>query len=293
MMRWIAFVLDGDWRSFFAEKRNRVDLLLAVVTSIIQIPGIKGTRTYDWLTAFQLARFYRVIAAVPRMEALLSQVLGNLAGLSNMILFLLLSVGLAALVAVQLLRGDIPQEENGEHIQANFKQVYNGFLGMYQVSRLRKILRCEALTSRVRQVFTSENWTDVLYSAISNEEQYKQAVFAGILLCGWFLFANCECGGPAVRHLTDALHQSSCCRCSSLRSTRICKSPRARSGSNSSRSTCSAWSLRRRRSRRRSCTSSARTAGCASATRSAMPWRPARRAAHTTSRTTRSGGAWV
>ena len=141
MMRWIAFVLDGDWRSFFAEKRNRVDLLLAVVTSIIQIPGIKGTRTYDWLTAFQLARFYRVIAAVPRMEALLIQVLGNLAGLSNMILFLLLSVGLAALVAVQLLRGDIPQEEDGEHIQADFKQVYNGFLGMYQVSRST---RCRA-----------------------------------------------------------------------------------------------------------------------------------------------------
>ncbi|PWN36130.1 uncharacterized protein FA14DRAFT_160990 [Meira miltonrushii] len=171
LVRFLSYLLDNDWRSFFSIKRNRFDLFLAVITTIIQIPGIKNSDVFPWLTVFQLARFYRVIIAVPRMEALLFRVFGSLSGLFNMIVFLLLMVGLASLVAVQLFRGDIPEVSEGQTNEINFKQMWNSFLGMYQI-------------------FSSENWTTPLYSALTSEGEYKQAVISGIFMCGWFLFAN-------------------------------------------------------------------------------------------------------
>lgn len=176
LLRFFSYLLDNDWRSFFVNKRNRFDLFLAIITTIVQVPPIRNSGAYAWLTAFQLARFYRVIAAVPRMEALLVRVFGSMAGLFNMILFLLMMVGLASLFAVQLFRGDIQQEADGESIEMNFKTIYNSFLAMYQI-------------------FSSENWTTVLYNALTAEGQYRQAVIAGIFLCAWFLFANCESYG--------------------------------------------------------------------------------------------------
>ncbi|PWN28045.1 hypothetical protein BDZ90DRAFT_239367, partial [Jaminaea rosea] len=174
ILRFLSYLLDDDWRSFFnghRSGRNKVDLGLCVITSIIQIPAIKMSAVYPWLTIFQLQRFYRVIIAVPRMERLLLRVFGSLSGLLNMIVFLLLMVGLASLVAVQLFRGDIQAESDGESVQMTFKQIYNGYLAMYQI-------------------FSSENWNDVLFDVISDESQFKQAVIAGLFIGGWFLFAN-------------------------------------------------------------------------------------------------------
>jgi len=171
IFRFFAFLLDNDWRSFLAHRRNIVDFGLALVTSISQIPVIRRSGVYPWLTGFQVARFYRVIAAVPRMEALLYRVFGSMAGLFNMIVFLLLIVGLAALIAVQLFRGDIPEEGDDGPIQMTFKQMFNSYLAMYQV-------------------FSSENWTDVMWNTVTYEIPFKQTVFAGVFICGWFLFAN-------------------------------------------------------------------------------------------------------
>ncbi|KAE8227194.1 hypothetical protein CF319_g297 [Tilletia indica] len=172
IFRFFAFLLDNDWRSFLAHRRNIVDFGLAVITSISQIPVIKNSSVYPWLTGFQVARFYRVIAAVPRMEALLYRVFGSMAGLFNMIMFLLLMVGLAALIGVQLFRGDIPsQDEDGNSIEMNFKQMYNSYLAMYQI-------------------FSSENWTDIMWHSVVYELPFKQTVFAGVFISGWFLFAN-------------------------------------------------------------------------------------------------------
>ncbi|KAN0062969.1 calcium channel protein [Thecaphora frezii] len=171
LLRFLSFVLDGDWRSFLRSKQNCGDLFLAVVTSVIQIPVIKNSQVYPWLTFFQLARFYRVIAAVPRMKMLLVRVFGSMVALLNMVLFLLMMVGLASLISVQLFRGDIPQENDGEFTEMTFKHVFNSFLAMYQI-------------------FTSEDWTTVLYSVLSNETKFKQAAIGAIFLSGWFMFAN-------------------------------------------------------------------------------------------------------
>ena len=48
-----------------------------------------------------------------------------------MTLFLILANYIGALVAVQLLRGDLSGDVN-----MNFKEVYNSFLAMYQVGRV-------------------------------------------------------------------------------------------------------------------------------------------------------------
>ena len=89
-------------------------------------------------------------------------------GLANMALFLIIVNYIAALVAVQLLRGDFISSS-----QVNFGEVWNSFLAMYQV-------------------FSSENWPNILYGSASTEIPLGQAVFALIFFAAWFLFANCE-----------------------------------------------------------------------------------------------------
>ncbi|CAE6438713.1 unnamed protein product [Rhizoctonia solani] len=163
---WRALGYLPHWRDFFMKQNNNLDLVLAIGSSIIQIPAIKQSEVYPWLTIFQLARFYRVILAVPRMRPLLLRVFGNMTGLANMVLFLILTNYIAALVAIQLLRGDLPEDTD-----MNYSQIPLGFIGMYQI-------------------FSSENWTDVLYNATASEVQFKQTVIVAIFLCGWFFFAN-------------------------------------------------------------------------------------------------------
>ena len=60
-----------DWRSFFYRGQNVLDLVLAIGSSVIQIPAIHRSEVYPWLTIFQIARFYRVILEIPRMKPLL------------------------------------------------------------------------------------------------------------------------------------------------------------------------------------------------------------------------------
>ncbi|KAF5341523.1 hypothetical protein D9758_012561 [Tetrapyrgos nigripes] len=155
-----------DWRTFFSYGNNWLDLILAIGSSVIQIPVIRNSSVYPWFTIFQLARFYRVILEVPRMRPLLLSVFGNMYGLINMSLFLILMNYIAALVAVQVLRGDLGSDTN-----MNFKELFNSFLAMYQV-------------------MSSENWTDILYSTGQAEQKLSQTVLVLILFSVWELFAN-------------------------------------------------------------------------------------------------------
>ncbi|KAG1748101.1 Ion transport protein-domain-containing protein [Suillus lakei] len=154
------------WRRFFQHGNNWLDLVLAVGSSVIQIPAIHNSEVYPWLTIFQLGRFYRVILEFPRMKPLMLTVFGNLYGLANMTLFLLLVNLLAALVCVELIRGDM----NGS-TTLNFGQLWNSFLAVYQI-------------------FSSENWTTVLYEAADAEISLGQAVIVTVFLSSWLIFAN-------------------------------------------------------------------------------------------------------
>ncbi|KAF8063493.1 Ion transport protein-domain-containing protein [Lyophyllum atratum] len=155
-----------DWRSFFSHGNNWLDTILAIGSSIIQIPAIHNSSVYPWFTIFQLARFYRVILVFPRMKPLLLAVFGNMYGLANMSLFLIMINYIAALAAVQLLRGDL-----GEDTPMNFGDLWTSFLGVYQV-------------------FSSENWTNVLYSATGAEIRLGQTVIVALFVTAWMLFAN-------------------------------------------------------------------------------------------------------
>lgn len=62
----------SDWRTFHKSKRNWVDLVLAIITTILQIPKIHNSgQLYAWLTFFQILRFYRVVVAVSLTRDLL------------------------------------------------------------------------------------------------------------------------------------------------------------------------------------------------------------------------------
>jgi voltage-dependent calcium channel len=76
----VRFVISfPDWRAFFRRKTNCVDLFIAVATSVIQIPAIRNSSSYGWLTIFQIMRVYRIIIALPITRDLL--VLYNSMGL--------------------------------------------------------------------------------------------------------------------------------------------------------------------------------------------------------------------
>lgn len=173
VIRASPFALQRNLTAFITSTRNMVDLCLAIITIIIEIPAIKHSSWFPWMTFFSLARFYRFILAFPFMRSLAGIIFGSSGGLLNMIIFLLLMVGLSSLVVVQLLSGDVEADDSDDGLEStiSFKNIYNSFLGMYQV-------------------FSSENWTDVLWNVLSSTKAYKQDFVSGVILCAWFFFAN-------------------------------------------------------------------------------------------------------
>lgn len=162
-----------DWRNFFRGKRNWVDLFLAIVTSITQIPPIRNSpHVYAWLTTFQIARIYRVVLAVRVTRELIMIVFGNIVGLLNLILFVFLFTFLAAIMASQLFRGDFPSEDPaGDSIQTTFFDIWNSFIGMYII-------------------FSSENWTGIMYNATQFNLRWDTAWLSALFFILWFVVAN-------------------------------------------------------------------------------------------------------
>lgn len=167
----IAIRLAGNWRKFHTSWRNLFDAFLAITTTIILLPPIKGSSAYPWLSVFQILRVYRVVLAIPVTRKLILLVLGNAAGIANLMLFVFLMTFLVAILAAQLFRGQIPlYDEAGNLHRVSFFTIYNSFLGMYQV-------------------LSSENWTDILYSVTSYTKQFHMAWIGAIFLIGWFILS--------------------------------------------------------------------------------------------------------
>ncbi|KAI9800334.1 MAG: hypothetical protein M1825_004104 [Sarcosagium campestre] len=169
----IVLRFSTDWRNFHKSKRNWVDLGLVIITSIIQLPPIHGSgRPYEWLTLFQILRIYRVVLAVSVTRELIMVVLGNVSGILNLIVFVVLITFLTAIFAVQIFRGEIPSENSdGDTIRITFFSIYNSFLGMYQI-------------------LSSENWTDIMYNVTAFQVQYSTAWIGAAFFILWFILAN-------------------------------------------------------------------------------------------------------
>ena len=101
------------------------------------------------------------------MKPLLLSVFANMRGLVNMVLFLIIVNYLAALFVAQILRGDMQS-----NLAMNFGEIFTSFLAIYQV-------------------FSSENWTTVLYTSATAEVPLGQAIVVILFFVGWFFFANC------------------------------------------------------------------------------------------------------
>jgi len=131
-------------------------------------------------------------------------VFGNMYGMTNMILFLLLVNFIASLMAVQLLRGYMLSNE-----MINFGHIFNAFLGMWQI-------------------FTSENWSTLLYAAAIASQPVRQSIVVILFLTGWMLFANCTSSDSIV--WTTSPHCSYACshhdadvHCCHQRKLRCCR----------------------------------------------------------------------
>jgi voltage-dependent calcium channel len=167
----IRFVCD--WRHFFSSKRNWTDLVLAIVTAVMQIPPIRSSgQPYAWLTAFQIARIYRVVLAVRVTRELVMIVFKNIGGVINLIIFVFLFTFLAAILASQLFRGDFPATDPaGDENRVQFYDIWNSFIGMYQI-------------------FSSENWTTTLYNATQYNLMWDTAWLGAAFCILWFIIAN-------------------------------------------------------------------------------------------------------
>ena len=99
-------------------------------------------------------------------------VLGNVSGILNLILFVVLITFLVAIFAVQLFRGEIPPWDSNQNIiHITFSDIFNSFLGMYQV-------------------FSSENWTVLLYNVTQFETKWNTAWIGAAFFILWFILAN-------------------------------------------------------------------------------------------------------
>lgn len=98
--------------------------------------------------------------------------LGNFYGLANLILFVFLLTFLAAIFASQLFRGEIPEyDEFGNEIEVTFFNIWNAFLGMYQM-------------------LSSENWTTIMYSVTAFEVAWNTAWIGATFCILWYILAN-------------------------------------------------------------------------------------------------------
>lgn len=170
----IVLRFSVDWRGFTHSGRGWFDLFLAVVTTVMEIPVIKHAydgQAYAWLTVFQILRVYRVVLAISITRDLVLLVLKHVSGVLNLILFVFLLTFLASIFAVQLFRGDLPQEQpSGAALYVTFATIFNAYLGMYQI-------------------FSSENWTDILYTVTASETGWGTAWIGAIFIVLWFIFA--------------------------------------------------------------------------------------------------------
>ncbi|KAF9942606.1 calcium channel protein [Mortierella alpina] len=153
---------------FLKSRKNMVDLFLVVTTLIIQIPPIRRSHVYMYLTVFQVLRIYRPIIYIERLRSLIQRVVGSWIGLLNLIFFIAMFLGVVSVMAGLLFREIIGPDYKSP---MTFSDFYVSYLGMYQL-------------------FSGENWTDILYNVISAELPYGQAIVATVFIIAFYSFAN-------------------------------------------------------------------------------------------------------
>ncbi|KAK3818697.1 MAG: Ion transport protein-domain-containing protein [Benniella sp.] len=155
-------------KKFFSSRKNITDLFLVVTTLIIQIPPIRNSSAYRYMTIFQVMRIYRPIMYVESLRLLIRRVIGRLRDIFGLIGFIVVFLGVASVMAGLLFREIVPE---GEDVSMNFSDFYVSYLGMYQI-------------------FSGENWTDILYTFMSEDMPLHQIVVGAAFIIAFYSFAN-------------------------------------------------------------------------------------------------------
>lgn len=181
-----------DWRLFFKLKRNRFDLFLAIITSIIIISPIKTKlgHAYYWLTVFQIMRVYRVVMATSYTRNLWLKIMGNIQQLVDLTLFFFVLTFLVSIIYCRFFEGVITLEiasDAGSDANFDFQTLPNTFVGLYTIT-------------------STENWTTILYLLQGYQTTPSSRVFSAMFLIGWFLISNMVILNIFIAVIAGALH---------------------------------------------------------------------------------------
>ncbi|KAG0213033.1 calcium channel protein, partial [Mortierella sp. GBA43] len=128
---------------------------------------IRNSTAYVYLSIFQVLRIYRPIIYIPSLRDLIRRVIGGWRNLLGLVFSILMFLFTGSVMAGIMFRDVVPAEAHS----MNFSDFYVSYLGMYQI-------------------FSGENWTDILYTVISVDMPQHRLVLNGIFVVCFYSFAN-------------------------------------------------------------------------------------------------------
>lgn len=159
-------------RYFFMSKFNIVDLFLAIANVITILPWIHNhPELYQWLTVFQIVRFYRVVLAIEYIREMWIRVVGQARMIFDVTLFYYTFIYIASILGCLLLQGVIPTPANGGGSVWTFQTLGNSFIAMYIIS-------------------STENWSEIMYNAIEFTDSTFARACVGVFFCAWLIMSN-------------------------------------------------------------------------------------------------------
>ncbi|KAG9063800.1 calcium channel protein [Linnemannia hyalina] len=162
---------------FFKSRKNIVDLFLATVTLLIQIPPIKNSHVYLYLTVFQVVRIYRPIIYIERLRSLIVR------------------RGLMSVMAGILFRENV--DPNEDHM--TFADFYVSYLAMYQ------IFSGENWTTILYSVMQPSVTSQIIVATIFIIAFYSFANFVLLNMLIAIIMENFEGGTEASKHAQQIL----------------------------------------------------------------------------------------
>ncbi|KAF2465005.1 uncharacterized protein BDR25DRAFT_270829 [Lindgomyces ingoldianus] len=174
-------------RNFHRSKQNLADLIIATVTSIMQLEILKRAgRVYTWLTFFQIVRIYRVLWAISPVRGLMMVSFTYFPSLLRLCNFLFLLVFLASILASVMFQNSLPVNNPTSQGKMPFSGTWISFLEMYQI-------------------FTGEDWTKLLYAVTERDSGQKAAWISAIFVIGWFILSSLIILNMFISRIDDRL----------------------------------------------------------------------------------------
>ncbi|QPG73759.1 hypothetical protein FOA43_001073 [Brettanomyces nanus] len=173
LIRFLCFVPGGHCRVFFYSIANWIDLILAVITSVIIAPPIykRLGALYGWLSVFQIARFYRVVISFGFLKEAWQSVFTRIKPFLHLCLFFVLSIYLIGIIMARMFENVISPEKFLVSNQLIMLNLPNVMLSLYTIT-------------------STENWTEILYYAQQSAANGFTRFFCSVCLISWFIFSN-------------------------------------------------------------------------------------------------------